>query len=260
LTMNVPSIKTKKLREDTKELVDIAPTRGMYAIVLRSIDKAMDDLVAARDEVSSKKSDVKALLKNWDDAFQAFGEREAYYYKAFLESEDREIVDEPLFEGDYSGFDFKDAPKWPDIETPWRLANELSTIALASNEDEDYLEDLDRRFRHSIESFWGEANKLSLAEKDKFAAQASEEADAPEGNGRVYGFLPVLALGAVALVGVFGAAAGYATAKKGESGDYMGTNSGEEHLSKTKDMGFGFAVGVAVAALVMLRVVRNQRT
>ncbi len=253
--MIAPSIKTEELRKDTKELVDMAATRDMYAIVLKSIDRAMDDLVEIREEMPSDDSKVSDLLDKWDKAFQEFGEREAYYYQAFIDSEDRDVVDRPLFDGDYSGFDFENAPKWPDIETPWRLANELSKTAVASGEDQDYLDDLERRFRNSIEAFWSEANKLATSESKKFAAQASAEEGAV-GDGRKYGFLPVLAIGAVALVGAFGVAAGYAKAKSGESGDYVDSQSGEK-LSKAKDMGFGFAVGVAVAALVILRVTRK---
>ena len=253
--MRVPSFKTEKIREDIFELVELAATRSMYEIVMRSINDEMDQLVDIRQQIPEKNEKVRKLLKAWDKAFQQFGEREAFYYQAFLESEDRTVVDEPLFEGDYDEFDFKPVPKWPDIETPWRLANELSTAAVAAGADQEFLDDLKQRFESIISSFWKRANVLIVEQKAIFEEQAAAEAaEAGDEEGRVFGFWPVVAIGAVALVGAFGAAAGYTAAQSNNPEEYVEENPVEKHMKTAKTVGLGVLIGVALAVVLMLRI------
>ena len=254
--MQVPSFKTTKIRKDIRKLVDLAPTRGMYSIVLQSIDTAMDELVVAREGIPDGDEDSQAMLKAWDEVFAQFGEREAYYYEAFLEGKDRSVVDAPLFSGDYDGWDFKNEPSWPDIETPWRLANELSTAAALAGADQEFLDDLELRFKDSITRFWENANALIVEQKAIFEEQAGDEAPEPSGVGRVFGFWPILAVGAVALVGAFGAAAGYTAAQSDESEEYVDKGPLGKHMGKAKDVGLGMLIGVAVAVVLMLRIRR----
>ncbi len=255
--MQVPSFKTKRIRKDIFKLVDMAPTRGMYEIVMRSIDSAMDELVAVREEIPSDNASVKKMLKAWDKVFAQFGEREAYYYKAFTESENRSVVDAPLFEGDYDGFDFASKPSWPDIETPWRLANELSTAAVAAGLGQGFLNDLEGRFKELITGFWESANALIVQQKEIFEEQAASEPDVPdEGTGRVFGFWPLVAVGAVALVGLFGAAAGYTAGQTDEADQYVKKSPIEKHMKTAKTVGLGVLIGVALAVVLILRIRR----
>jgi hypothetical protein len=258
----VPTINAKKLREDIEGLADLAPTRGMYKIILKSIDDAMDELVELREEVPSDDARVRGMLRRWDDAFREFGEREAYYYQAFLESDDRTVVDAPLFEGKYRDFDFSFVPDWPDIETPWRLANELSTAAVAADMDQDYLDDLKRRFEIIIATFWDSANKQIESQKKAFESAAEEEEAQETGDGqpRVYGWWPVVAVAATALVGAFGAASGYTAAKRDEAGEYVDMTPRDQYIKTAKKVGVGIAIGVIVALLLMLRIRVNRST
>lgn len=255
--LKIPSFKTKKIREDIFKLVDMAPTRGMYEIVLRSIDVAMNELVDLREEIVSDDDDMKDVLKEWDTAFTQFGEREAYYYQAFLEADNRVTVDAPLFEGEYDEFEFDPEPDWPDIETPWRLANELATMFAVVGAKQEDLDDLERRFKEIISGFWADANALITEQKAAFEQQAAAESEgAAEGEGRVYGFWPLVAVGAVALVGIFGAAAGYTAANSGEPEQYVEKSPMEKHLKVAKTVGIGVLIGIAIALVFMLRIRR----
>lgn len=255
MKIKLPSFKTEKIREDIFDLVEIAATRGMYEIVLRSIDDAMDELLLVRAEIPETNKEARRALKDWDAHFQDFGEREAYYYDAFLESENRITVDAPLFKGEYDGFDFEFKPSWPDIETPWRLANELSTAAVVAGADQDFLDDLERRFKNVISDFWLHANALIVKKKTEYEIEAAKEAGDPqEGEGKVFGFWPVVAVGATALVGAFGAAAGYTAANSDIPGEYVETSPWAKHVKTAKTVGIGVLVGIALAVLLMLRV------
>jgi hypothetical protein len=73
-------------------------------------------------------------------------------------------------------------------------------------------------------------------------------------GGRRYGFWPVVAMGAVAVVGALGAAAGYSTAKGKDPKQYVEESVWGKRTKEAKTLGLGFAVGVAAAALIILRV------
>jgi len=242
--MKVPSINFKTLKNDIKELIDTFPTRDMYKIALNGIDEAMKDLVDIREEMDNGGSKIKKMLENWDKAFTAFGEREAYYYKAFIDSNDRKVVDAPLFDGDYSEFDFESPPTNPDIETPWRLANDVVMIAIEKGEDEGYVTALANRFKNGVARFWDEVNRLLIIEKEKFEQIAQDEDE-----GRKYGFLPVLAVTAVAAVGLLGAAIGYSRAKEERAGDYIDTDEVEKYKTKAKYIGLGLVFGLGLGLL-----------
>jgi hypothetical protein len=251
--MKVPSFKTEKIRDDIFDLIELAPTRSMYGIVLESIDSIMGELVLLREEISSDNDKVSKMLNAWDRAFGQFGEREAYYYQAFIDSEDKSDVDAPLFHANYAEFGFDPKPKWPDIETPWRLANELSTAALAAGKNQKFLDDMGIRFKNIITRFWETANSMIVKEKDAFEKQAAAESG-DNNNGRVYGFWPLVAIGAVALVGAFGAAAGYTAASSDTPEDYVEVTPAEKHMKTAKTVGIGVLVGIALAVVLMLRI------
>lgn len=251
--MKVPSFKTKKIRDDILKLVNFAPIRAMYAIALQSVDAAMDELVEIRSQLITDDEDVLRGLEAWDKDFEHFGEREAYYYQEFLEGGDRSVVDAPLFDGDYSSFNFDPRPQWPDIETPWRLANEISTLAVVAGKDQAFLRDLELRFKEIISDFWIKANSLIVKERLSHEGQASDENS--EG-GKIFGFWPVVAIGAVALVGALGAAAGYSASQSNLPDEYVQMTPFEKHLKTAKTVGIGILIGVALAVVLMLRVRR----
>lgn len=251
----VPYIKTKKLRKSIKELADMAPTRGMYRIIFRAIDDAMDELVEVREQIPEDEEAVVEMLKAWDNAFAKFGEREAYYYQAFLESEDRSHVDEALFDGKYKSFDFDDVPKYPDIETPFRLANDLSTAAIGAGVDQEELDELGDRFEEVIRTFWDSANRKIIEQKEVYEKMGTGSA---EGTPRVYGWWPLVAIGATALVGAFGAAAGYTRSQKEASPEYVAEKPQDQYIATAKKVGVGIAIGVVLAVLLILRV--HKRT
>jgi hypothetical protein len=252
--MKVPNFKPEKIREDIFELVDMAPVRLMYGIVLKSIDYAMAGLDDIRQEIPKSKSN-RSVLEGYDKHFEEFGEREAYYYQAFLDAEDRTVVDAPLFKGDYSDFEFS-GPAWPDIETPWRMANELANAAALAGMGQDFQDGLTQRFKNTITEFWAEANRLIVEEKRiaEEQAEAEQPMKRPGNEGRRYGFWPLLALGGAALAGAFGTAAAYSSSKSGDPGEYVDTTWWGKNKAAAKTMGLGFAFGVAAAALVILRV------
>jgi hypothetical protein len=256
----VPHIDSKKLRKDIAELIDIAPSREMYRIVLKAINDAMDELVEIREEIPDDDQTVKSMLRRWDKAFEEFGTREAYYYQAFIESEDRSEVDAPLFEADYEDYEFIHKPKWPDMETPWRLANELTTASIAADADQDFLDDLKRRFEVVIATFWDSARRQINIEKKKYeSAIETEESDIDEDeNPRVYGYWPLVAAGAAAVVAALGAAAGYATTRRDESGQYVQESQTDQYLKTAKKVGVGIAIGVVLALLLILRIRVNR--
>lgn len=257
--MKVPSFKSKKIREDIFEVVEQAPTRKMYDAVMRSIDGAMERLAFIREGIPQG-ANVKDMLAKWDKAFSAFGEREAYYYQAIVEEGDRSVVDEPLFEADYSSFEFSKNPKWPDIETPWRLANDLSTAAIVAGADQVFLDNLEAQFKDVISSFWADANELINVQKQEaemLAAQGGDGLDVDEdwkADGRVYSFIPIIIVGAAALAAGLGIAAGYTAAHKTDPGEYVESKSLDKHLKTAKTVGVGVAIGVVLALLFMLRI------
>ena len=256
MSLKVPTFKTEKIREDILGLVNEAPFRSMYSIVMDSIDYAMGDLSDLRADIPDTLENEKALA-DFDQHYADFGEREAFYYQAFSEASDRNVVDKPLFEGDYSEFDFE-GPGWPDIETPWRLANELARAAARGGMDQDFLDQIRQRFKNDITEFWNEATRLidekkSEVEADAPGAQASQLAPT---KGRRYGFWPYVAMGAVAVVGALGAASGYSKGKGDNPDKYVEDSFWGRHKKTAKTAGLGFAFGVAAATLIILRVNR----
>ncbi len=247
--MRVPQFDTNKIGLDISELIDLAPTRSVYEAVFISIDTSMDDLLAIREEVKED-SASKELLTEYDSLFEEFGEREAHYYKSYLESESREVVDAPLFKGDYSSMGI-DGPGWPDIQTPWRLANLLSKAAYKSGAKQSELDSIKEKFEAAISEFWGEAH--SLISKMKEQAEAESETDGSEG-GRSYGFLPALAVGAVGLVAALSAAGGYAAARKDSpTSEYVQTDIFHQEKKDAKMVGIGIAAGITIAALFAIK-------
>lgn len=238
--------KTEKIRKDIFELVDNAPFRSMYGIVMSSIDFAMQDLLELREQIP-KNDKNKKVLEEYDAQFESFGEREAYYFQSFSDAEDRSVVDAPLFYGDYSGFEFS-GPSWPDIETPFRMANKLSKASALAGMDEEFLDLLRSRFEKTISDFWAEAARL--IELEKASLEAGDTLQASTKPGRRYGFLPYVVAGAVVVVGVLGAAAGYSFGKGKEPEQYVEEKFWGKHKKSAKNIGIGFAAGALFGLLI----------
>lgn len=259
--MKIPSFNTDKLRSDIYGLTKIAadesgrPYRDTYELILASIDSAMDSLAHLRSTISSKKVTVADALRSWDAEFQRFGEREAFYYDAFLNSESESVVDAPLFYADYSGFEFQNTPSWPDIETPWRLANSLVTIAALAGADQESMSSVKKMFREIVQDFWFEVNSRIVKVKGDYEKKLADESEQPkEGDGFVMGIWPIIAGGAIAtFIGAMGAAAGYSASKGEAAVEDVQENFFEKHMKTVKTAGIGIGIGVAIAVILMFR-------
>ena len=95
-----------------------------------------------------------------------------------------------------------------------------------------------------------------MEQKAVFEGQIGDEPAEPVTEGRVFGFWPLLAVGAVALVGAFGAAAGYTATQSNEPEEFVDKGPLAKHMKKAKDVGLGMLIGVAVAVVLMLRIRR----
>lgn len=249
--MLIPQIDIQKTRQAIMEMALVIPSRKMFETILRSIDVMMDDIVAAREEIVSDKSGVKNALEKWDATFEAFGTREAMYYKKITEAMDDEALEvvayRPLLEGKYT--DEENPPKWPDVETPWRLMNSLALIAAEAGKKKTYFEGLKGRWMENFGRFWATSSILlshaarqprALVETISFEGPGS---DPPVEEPSLYDQ----------------AAAKARSTMEGVS-DFFSGKTVEETKKAAKHVGIGLGVGmfvgVAVAALVFFRLRR----
>lgn len=249
--MLIPQIDIQKTHQAIMEMAMVIPSRKMFETILRSIDVMMDDIVEAREEISSEKSDVKKALQKWDETFESFGMREAMYYKRITEAMDDETLEKvayrPLLEGKYT--DEENPPKWADVETPWRLMNSLALIAAESGKKKTYFEGLRGRWMDNFARFWTtSAIILNQAAREpqalvgtiSFEGPGSEP---PEEDPSLYE-----------------QAAAKARSTMDGVSDFFTGKTVEETKKAAKHVGIGLGVGmfvgVAVAALVFFRLRR----
>lgn len=251
--MLIPQIDVQKTHQAIMEMALIIPSRKMFETILRSIDVMMDDIVAAREEIVSDKSGVKNALEKWDATFEAFGSREAMYYKRITEAMDDETLEKvayrPLLEGKYS--DEEDPPKWADVETPWRLMNSLALIAAEAGKKKTYFEGLQGRWMENFGRFWTtSAIILSHAARRPQALVGTISLEGPGSDPPPPVEEPSL----------YEQAAAKAKATMDTVSDFFSGKTVEETKKAAKHVGIGLGVGmfvgVAVAALVFFRLRR----
>jgi len=264
----LPKFDARKIGKDVAEMAHLAPAREVYEIIFEEIDSVMEALWSSRQNIpiyDTSEGDIFESIALFDRMYESFGERETYYFSALIDPEgNSESIDAPLFRGDYSGFGAgAHLPEGPDIETPWQLANLLICILeeigsrSGSGVSPESATDARLTLEGIIRDFWSSsAKKLEDLRVRVEAAEA--QGTSPEGEGRVYG-IPFVVAGVVAGALALTAAGGYAYNKSKASQSYVttpGTSGTGGSMSSAKNLGLGFSVGVAVAALVILRVKR----
>lgn len=250
--MKIPQIDIPKTRQAITEMAMVIPSRKMFEIILHSIDVMMDDIVEAREEIVTDKSDVYQALEEWDLAFQSFGEREALYFKRISEATDDAMLNlvavKPLLKGEYpegSG----EVPEWADVETPWRLMNSLALIAAVTGEKKAYFDKLEERWMDNFGRFWTTA-AIALRRQAKKEKRALPQTVASDGPGRSPPPEPSL----------YDRASAKAKGTLASVSDFFSGKTIEEAKKTAKHVGIGLGVGmfvgVAVAALVFWRLRR----
>lgn len=241
--MLIPQIDIQKTHQAIVEMVSIIPSRKMYEAILRSIDSMMDDIVEARNEISSEDSKVEKALEKWDEVFESFGIREATYYQRIADADDLdEVAFRPMLEGEYS--DEKNPPDWPDVETPWRLMNSLALIAAQAGEKKTYFDGLEDRWVENFGRFWS-TSAILLGQAALAPKTISLEGPGGPGDGES---------------SLYDQAAARARATMDDVSDFFSGKTLDEAKRSAKHVGIGLGVGlfvgVAVAALVFMRMRR----
>lgn len=261
----LPKFDARKIGKDVAEMAHLAPAREVYEIIFEEIDSVMEALWSSRQNIpiyDTSEGDIFESIALFDRMYESFGERETYYFSALIDPEgNSESIDAPLFRGDYSGFGAgAHLPDGPDIETPWHMANLLiCTLEEIGSRSESGVSpesatDARLTLEGIIRDFWSSSAK-KLEDLRARVEAAETQGTSPEGEGRVYGWIPFVVAGALSLA----AAGGYAYNKSKASQSYVttpGASGTGGSMKSAKNLGVGFSVGVAVAALVILRVKR----
>lgn len=150
-------IDTQSLSNSLREVYKRYPTKESLFAIIEILVYWMDYL-----DVEIKNHDFDS--DQWTALFDEFDERLVEYLAATDGAQTKEDLDRyvygPLFEGKYpNDMDLKNPPTWPDVQTPWRLTNDLTAFG-----------DVDDPKKHLVAAL--NISQVSL-EQDK--AEASEE-------------------------------------------------------------------------------------
>jgi len=238
--VKIPQIYVQKTRAAILDIAQTIPNRRMFEIVLRSMDAMMDDIVAARNELSAEK--VKDELSDWDKHFESFGMREAVYYARIKEAKNETTLEYvafgPLFLGEYpKDEDLLDTPSWPDIETPWRLMNSLAVIAVKAGKKRSYFETLKVRWMENFKRYFRSA-AIVLAKADAEEISFVEPQILPGASGEEEASL-------------YDQAAAKARGVVDDVGDFFSEKTAEQAKKAAKTAGISFGVGLAVGVAIM---------
>jgi hypothetical protein len=239
--MRIPQIEIQEVRSAIAETVSIIPNKKTFDIILKSIDLMMDDIVQAREEIVSEK--VKNELIVWDHIFEKFGEREAYYATQFdIENN----IYKPLLLGEYpENLEELEAPDYPDVETPWRLINDLSLIAAKAGKKTKYFEELKNRWMNNFISFWKSSAINFKKQAHEIVLPGSppeEEEEEPEEEASLYD-----------------KAAAKAEEFMNSASDFFTGKTLEAAKKKAKDIGTGLMVGLVLGVLVTALIISRKR-
>ena len=152
---NVPTFEAEDLGSDIYEFYHSHPYIDTLVAIISGTDTVFQILA---EKVDAAQLPDAIQLSEWAEKLEQYGQRHEWYIEAIEGADDptdsEEWVIPPFFEGAY-GEDFETSPSWPDVQTSWRLANEVVRIADA---DGDYsaltkedLEELVREFWLSVE-------------------------------------------------------------------------------------------------------------
>lgn len=258
----VPKIDIEKTRGAVTKIVAMSPTKKTVEILLESVDLMMDDMVEARESLEGADPIVDEALLEWDRSFTAFGEREAWYMDALLATDDPEEIKikigNPLLRGKYPP-DVPRPPDWPDIETPWRLMNEITMAAVLAKKSQSFLDDLERSWKDNFARYW-KANSIRLS----MHARRLESGETAEGAEDVEVSLTPpepLPAGVRSFSGtVMEEARGYKDAADSsrsfaqKADDFFSRETWEKFKKSAKHVGIGIVIGILLTILVVVRV------
>ncbi len=218
------------------DIVETIPSKKMFEIVLRSVDLMMDDIVAARNELSGDR--VKGELAEWDKFFEAFGMREAVYYQQIKDVDEATlsyVAFGPLFLGEYpNDIGLLDIPTWPDIETPWRLMNSLALIGVRAGKKGAYFDGLKSRWMDNFKRYFKSA-AIVLSKQEEISSEPRE-------------FL--LAGTGYEDPSLYDQAAAKARSVVDDVGDFFSEKTAAEAKKVAKTAGISFGVGLAIGVAV----------
>jgi hypothetical protein len=176
---NVPTFDAEELGSDIYEFYHSHAHIDTLVAIISGTDAVFQILAEKVDAADLPESNA---LTDWAEKLEDYGERHEWYIEAIENGDDpndsEELVIPSFFEGDY-GDDFEKHPTWPDVQTPWRLANEVMRLPDAEGEytalTQEDLEDLVREFWQSVEQALI-ANDPGSADVSKKIAAAVEDA------------------------------------------------------------------------------------
>jgi len=245
----VPQIDIEKTRGAIVQTASHMPSRKMFAILMRSSDLMLDDMVEARDSLQDAPESLKVDLANWDAAFAAYGERDAWYANALMEGgELKRDVENPMLLGQYPS-EAPSPPNWPDVETPWRLMNELAIIGAKAKRGQEFFDALEGRWKSNFERYW-KSNSMLMAMQAKKLEEGGDEGLSFSSTGdEEPGLLESVRLRAQGYQDAADSSASFA--QKADS--FFSKERWEEFKKSAKKVGIGIAVGALLTLLLVAR-------
>lgn len=148
---DVPTFEADDLGADIYEFYHSHAHIDTLVAIISGTDTVFQILAEKVDQAELPDSNE---LTQWAEKLEQYGQRHEWYIEAIENADDpndsEELVIPSFFEGDY-GSDFEVHPKWPDVQTPWRLANEASRLEDA---DGDYTALTKEDLEELVREFW----------------------------------------------------------------------------------------------------------
>jgi hypothetical protein len=251
--VSIPQVDIEKMHGAVTQIASNSPSKKMFEILLKSVDLTMDNIIEARESLSGTSPAVDAALKKWDKAFEEFGIREAWYANALDTSEDPDDIKErlanPLLRGRFPA-GTPHPPTWPDLETPWRLMNDIATVGAMAHKPQSFFDNLEDLWRSNFSSYW-KTNALRLAMHAKKLERGGDEGAEMEAamvSGVSFSSTP------------FEDARAYRDAAESSASfaqktdEFFSRENWEKIKKGAKHVGIGMAVGVALTILLVVRV------
>jgi len=131
--LEIPHVDIDGTRDAIIEIYDHAPYEDTLGYILAAAVKLCSSIESCREQWRKCDRWAAELSEAWDEAYAEFKGRLDEYIAAFQGAEDvgdlQAYILDPMFDGAYpTDMDLENVPTWPDIETPWRLMNDLVTI------------------------------------------------------------------------------------------------------------------------------------
>ncbi len=132
--VEIPHVDVERASGDLRKLYEMAPYPETILSIVAGLEAYMKKVIWAREKIEIYEPQLSKELEAWNLAFLDFALRIPEYKAAADGAADAEDLQkyayDPLFKGIYpEDMTLEGAPEWPDIETPWRLMNDLSVMA-----------------------------------------------------------------------------------------------------------------------------------